>query len=270
MLLRRIFNTNYINKLGNNNSIRKLLYNKLLHDQMRTHALGQNKKIVESTTSNISSITKNDTSIQDTLLACGYRSTFNNNNDDAINSVHINTNKTHSEFDAIVSGQKHSFEYLQNSFNKSFTKFPPNSDAHSAIVEIKLNFNAVRDWIKAEKSGNRYLFFNSNPLFTKILVINGGEDSEDFVKSLSSIDCKDEYKEAKAAIIDSKINVFYKVWASAEAFVKISKDFETLKADHETLKAEYETLKSEHETLKAEHETLKNDMILLKKHLNIK
>ena len=248
MLLRRIFNTNYINKLGNNNSIRKRSYNKILHDQMRTpnvgNALGQNF----------------ERDIQDTLLACGYRSTFNN--DDAINSVHINTNKTQSEFDAIVSGQKHSFEYLQNSFNTSFTKFPP-SDSHSAIVEIKLNFNAVRDWIKAEKSGNRYLFFNSNPIFTKILVINGGEDSEDFVKSLSSIDCKDEYKEAKAAIIDSKINVFYKVWASAEAFVKISKVFETLKADHETSKAE-------HETLKAEHETLKNDIILLKKHLNIK
>jgi len=245
MLLRRIFNTNYtINKLlGNNNSIKRS-YNKLLDDQMRTpnvgNALGQNF----------------ERDIQGTLSACGYRSTFNNNNGDAINSVFINTNKMHSEFDAIVSGQKHSFEYLQNSFNRSFTKFPPNSDAHSAIVEIKLNFNAVRDWIKAEKSGNRYLFFNSNPLFTKILVINGGEDSEDFVTSLSSDDCKDEYKEAKAAIIDSKINVFYKVWASAEAFVKISKDFETLKADNETLKAD--------------HETLKNDMILLKKHLNIK
>jgi len=234
-MLRRMFTTKCIfNKLGNNNSIRKRLYNNVLHDQMRTpnvgNTLGQNF----------------ERNIQDVLLACGYRSTFNN--DDAINSVHINTNKTQSEFDAIVSGQKHSFEYLKNSFNTSFTKFPP-SDSHSAIVEIKLNFNAVRDWIKAEKSGNRYLFFNSNPIFTKILVINGGEDSEDFVKSLSSIDCKDEYKEAKAAIIDSKINVFYKVWASAEAFVKISKDFETLKADHEKLK---------------------NDMMLLKKHLNIK
>jgi hypothetical protein len=265
-MFRRIFNTKCItiNKLGNNNSIKRLY--KLTPNV--GNALGQNF----------------ERDVQDILLKCGYRSTYDNNNADAINSVFINTNKIQSEFDAIVSGRKHSFEYLQNSFDRSFTKFPPNSDAHSAIVEIKLNFNAVRDWIKAKKSGNRYLFFDSNPLFTKILVINGGEDSEDFVKSLSSDDCKDEYKEAKAAIIDFKINVFYKVWASAEAFVKISKDFETLKTDYETLKTDYETLKTEHETLKIEHETLKtehvmlkkdhevlkNDIILLKKHLNIK
>ncbi len=265
-MLRRIFNTNYmtINKLGNNNSIRIRSYNKLLHDQMRTPNVGKALGL------------NFERDIQDILLACGYRSTFSYD-DDTINSVFINTNKKPSEFDAVVSGGKHSFEYFQSSFETSFTKFPPNSDAHSAIVEIKLNFNAVRDWIKAGKSGNRYLFFDSNPLFTKILVINGGEDSEDFVKSLSSDDCKDEYKEAKAAIIDSKINVFYKMWASAEAFAKIAKDYETLKndnvilkEDNAILKEDNAILKEDNKVLKNDNESFKNDIILLKKHLNIK
>ena len=256
-MLRIIINSSYIS-----NSFRS--YSNLLRDQMRTPNVGKE-------------LGRNfERDIQSLLLDCDYHSTFCSNTD-FIGNVFINTQKTSSEFDAFVSGGKHSFDKFQDSFKTSFSKFPPSGDAHSAIVEIKLNVKSVKDWIEDKETGSRFLFFNSNPLFTRILVINGEEESEEFVKSLSFDECKDEYKEVKAAIIDFKINVFYKMWASGEVFTKILLDNEILKSDNAILKSDNAILKSDNAILKSDnnvlltkYENIESDLMLLKKHLNIK
>jgi len=259
-MLRIVNRYHIIKKLGNSvidNIISIRSYNKLVHNQIRSPNVGKALGI------------NFERDIQSLLSECGYRSFFYTNDDD-IDNVFVNTEKTSSEFDAFIKGGKHSFEYFQDSFKTSFTNFPPSGDVHNAIVEIKLNAKAVKDWVEEKKTGSRYVFFESDPSLTKILVVNGGEESEEFVKSLSSDECKDEYKEAKAAIIYFKINVFYKMWASGEVFSKILQDNEVLKSDNEVLKSDNEVLKSDNEVLRTKCENIENDLMLLKKHLNMK
>ena len=254
------------------------ILNNILHKQLRAQNIGKQLG------SNF------ERAIQDGLYHAGYRSMYVDA--DVINSVVVKNQKSPAEFDAIVRGNKHSFDNFCDSFLISYANFPPETDAHAAIVEVKLNAKLLIEWVKSDSNGSRYLFLNPNAiqLYTKILVINGGDESGEFIKSLSSEDCKEEYKEVKATIINAKINVFFKQWASGETFSDVINSYENLETKYENLKnenqqlnAKYEYLKTESEYLKTESEHLKtenqqlnakyndikDELLLIKKYLNL-
>ena len=85
--------------------------------------------------------------------------------------------------------------------------------------------------------------------YTKILVINGGKESEKFVKNLSNSEDIEEYKDVKAAILKSKINVFYKLWASGETFPDIFHKVNALQSEVDALQSEVDILKEKLDAL---------------------
>jgi len=183
-----------------------------------------------------------ESEVRNILLGAGYRNVFNAN--DNVNGVFVHMGKKSSEFDAIVHGNKNSFGNFCDCFVNKYICSPPNGDSHMAIVEAKLNCRNLIDWIK-EKEGSKYLFFNENSTqeFTKILVLNGGSESEAFVKNLSSddVDIK-EYADVKKVLKKAKINVFYQLWASGESFADVTKQCHDLQNENQEIKIKNEEI----------------------------
>lgn len=162
--------------------------------------------------------------------------------DGKINHLTITGEETTCEFDAMVTGYKHSFDkFVSNTFVSSYICSPPleesDKDAHMCIVKVKLNLRLLKEWVGGS-SGSKFSFFddNMNTFFTKVLVISGGAKSAAFVKNLSSNEEMEEFAELKAAIIKNKINVFYKFWASTETFFDIHDRCEKLEIENQEVK----------------------------------
>ena len=200
-----------------------------------------------------------ETEVRNMLLGAGYRNTFNGN-DIIVNEVLVHMGKKSSEFDAIVTGNKNSFGNFCDAFEKKYICSPPKSDSHLSIVEVKLNARLLIDWIKKEE-GSKYLFFNEELAvhFTKILVLNGGSDSEAFVNNLSSDEDIKEYADVKKIIREAKINVFYKLWASGESFADVVSKLDILQNENEEIKNENKEINSKYEELKNENKEIKNE-----------
>ena len=197
------------------------------------------------------------------LENAGYRNAFVDTA--KIENTFINVKKLSSEYDAFVTGAKHSFEQLSDSFLVKHVVSPPDRDTHTAIVESKLNFGLLKDWISGDHTqGSKYLFFNpeADQIYTKILIINGGKDSEAFVKNLSSNEDIEQYREVKAALLKAKINVFYKLWASGETFSDVLQKLDELTKHNEELTKHNEKLSKDNEEIKA-------SLNLIKKNLNL-
>ena len=207
-----------------------------------------------------------ETEVRNMLLGAGYQNTFNGN-DIIVNEVLVHMGKKSSEFDAIVTGNKNSFGNFCDEFEKKYICSPPLGDSHLSIVEVKLNARLLIDWIKKEE-GSKYLFFNEKSAvhFTKILVLNGGSDSEAFVNNLSSDEDIKEYADVKKIIREAKINVFYKLWASGESFADVVSKLNILQNENEEIKNENKEIKNENKEIKNEnkeinskYEELKNE-----------
>jgi len=196
--------------------------------------------------------------VRNILVGAGYRNLFYSKNN--MNGVFVNMGKTSSEFDAIVTGSKNSFGNFCDCFVSKYICSAPLGDSHIAIVEAKLNARLLNDWVKG-KEGSKHLFFNKNSTeeFTKILVLNGGSDSEAFINSLSSVEEIGEFAEVKKAIKEAKINVFYKLWASGESFADIIKFYHNLQNENEDIKKQNEGIKNENEDIKKQNEDIRNE-----------
>ena len=208
--------------------------------------------------------------IRTLLRNAGYRNAFHSSELN-IDNVILNVKKSSSEFDAIIAGDKDSFGKFCDLFVTSYVPCPPQSDEHLAIAEVKLNAKLLKDWIKNTEGGSRFSFLNNNStkVFTKILVINGGQESEAFVKSLSSGEDFKEYREVKEFIIKAKINVFHNVWASGEMFSDIISLCNNLTIENKVIKAENLQIKEENKVIKAENLQIKEDLISIKKFLHL-
>ena len=168
-----------------------------------------------------------------------------------------------SEYDAFVTGSKHSLEKFSDSFLVKYVVSPPDLDTHTAIVESKLNFRLLNDWISGDNTqGSKYLFFNPNAdqIFTKILVINGGKETEAFVKNLSSNEDIAQYREVKTALLKANINVFYKLWASGETFSDVMQKMDESAKEAAELKTKVKELIKENEKITKENEIMKKIM----------
>lgn len=80
-----------------------------------------------------------------------------------------------------------------------------------------LNAKLLKDWIKSSKGGSKFKYSS----FEKILVIGGGQESEEFLRILSSVEDIKEYREVKDFIVKANINVFHSVRASILDFSAI-------------------------------------------------
>ena len=199
-----------------------------------------------------------ESEVRNILLSAGYRNVFNNNNN--VNGVFVHMGTKSSEFDAVVFGNKNSFGNLCDKFENKYVCSPPLGDNHLAIVEAKLNARLLIDWTKS-KEGSKYLFLNENSTqqFTKILVLNGGSDSEAFVNNLSSdVDIK-EYTDVKKAIRRAKINVLHKLWASGETFADIVSKLNNLQNENEEIKNQNEEINNKYEEINSKYEEIKNE-----------
>jgi hypothetical protein len=170
-----------------------------------------------------------ESDIKSIAFHAGYRCAISPDETD-LQSVYFTYKKNAGELDAFVTGEKHSFDKFRDSFFTTHISSPPSSEKHTAIIEAKLNYRLLEDWIKNNNEGSKYLFFNprADQLYTKILVLNGGIESENFVKNLSSEEDIERFKEVKAALLKANINVFYKVWASGESFSDLGDKVEFL------------------------------------------
>jgi len=178
------------------------------------------------------------------------------------------TTKSVSEYDAMLEGDLKSFQEFRALFKTTFDTFPP-TDNHLLIIEAKLNSKLLVEWTKSKKIGSGNLFFNpqNQKYLTKVAVINGGSESEEFVKMLNSPnDPPAHFSECFRQLKAARINVFYKLWTSNESFQDL---FHLVKKESEDLKIEIEQNKKESEDLKIEMERLHNELAIIKQRLKI-
>lgn len=127
--------------------------------------------------------------------------------------------------------------WLRNFFNfreqflVSFSEFLPltrtDNNRHVVLVEAKLSSKLLFEWIsRAESASSRRLFFSDNigSDFVKVVVINDGSDSEEFVKSTHLKNPPPEFVKYIEALKRARINIFYKLWASGETFQDLLTD----------------------------------------------
>ena len=205
-----------------------------------------------------------------TLERAGYRNAFVDTAN--IGNTFVNVNKFSSEYDAFVIGSKHSFEYFSDSYLFKLVVSPPDRDTHIAIVESKLNFRLLNDWVSGDNTqGSNYLFFNpeADQIYTKILIMNGGKETEAFIKNLSSNEDIEQYREVKAALLKAKINVFYKLWATGEMFSEVMQQLDELLKHSEERKSEVNALMKDNEKIMNDNEQIKASLNLIKKSLNL-
>lgn len=98
---------------------------------------------------------------------------------------------------------------------------------------------------KPEKTGSSKVFFGNDigSNFVKVVVINGGSESEEFVKSMDLQIPPVEFVEYINLLKKTKINVFYKLWASGETFQDILKENKDIKAENKDIKAKIKNIK---------------------------
>jgi hypothetical protein len=177
--------------------------------------------------------------------------------DTVIRSIKINRNKADSEFDAIVVGDSRAYENFADLFMLSYTPSRPTSDPHVLIVETKLNHQLLYEWIE-KSTGSCGTFFSKkySSYLTKVLVLNGGESSKDFMKCL--IDDLDipKYNPIKEKIVELKINVFYKPWLSGETFKDMLFDNQAIRGENQEIEAKYQEMKAENQEMKAENQEI--------------
>jgi cell division protein FtsB len=246
---------NKILKFRLSKSLVNIIYRKRLHteilDKLKSQKIGNELGV------------NFEDNIQKLLHTCEYKNAFLNPKG-VIDNLFMNNQggKFSSEFDAIVDGKKHSFDKFSDSFESRFIISPPNTEKHTAIVEVKLNYKLLKNWVDNKDSGSSYLFFNegANQIYTKILVINGGHESKDFVNNLSSTEEINKYSELKKIIIENKINVFYKIWASSESFSDLISNYDILKEENKVLREENKVLREEIKVLREENKVLREDI----------
>jgi hypothetical protein len=226
----------------------------------RMTTAGQNKfeRIAEALDSNKQQLGRNygalfETEVQATLEDSGYQNFFWDCNERKISSLLAKLGPKESnalsEFDAFVTGTHENFVYFREQFLVSSSKFPPlilnGSDHHVLIVEVKLNSKLLFDWIlKPDKTGSRKLFFSDNidSNLVKAVVINGGSDSENFVKSMDLEFPPAEFADYIKVLKKANINVFYKLWASSETFQDLFMENKEIKAENKEISAQLKEL----------------------------
>jgi hypothetical protein len=170
-----------------------------------------------------------ETDIRKLLSECGFKNFYElPNNHMEVQSLKLvggDNGKVVAEFDAIVRGGHKSFAAFSSHFLHSYANFFPNAAGdHDLMVEVKLNSGLLLDWalMKDKSDGNLQIFFNpvSNNYF-KAVVINGGDESKEFVRNMHLDDPDEKYASAIKILKDARINVFYKSWASGEVFSDI-------------------------------------------------
>lgn len=170
-----------------------------------------------------------ETDTRNLLTECGFKNYYElPNNHTKVQSLKLvggDKDKVEAEFDAYVRGSRKSFEAFSSHFLQSYANFLPDAVGnHDLIVEVKLNSGLLLDWalMKDKSKGNLQLFFNpdSNNYF-KAVVINGGDESKEFIRNMHLDDPAEKYASAIKILKDARINVFYKSWASAEVFSDI-------------------------------------------------
>ena len=196
--------------------------------------------------------------VQSIGFQAGYRNSFFANQNE-LKDVYITSEKKSAEFDAFVTGGKHCFDKFCDSFLISHISSLPQSEIHSAIIEVKLNYGLLKDWVKTNNEGNKYLFFNPNAaqIYTKILVLNGGIESENFVKNLSSDEDIAHFKEVKDIILKANVNVFYKPWASGEVFSDLLYKVELLTEENSLTQKNFELISEENKLISEENRQIK-------------
>ncbi len=140
-----------------------------------------------------------------------------------IRSVKIDIN---TDYDSLVIGNKSCFEKLQNLFIETWACFPPSDIGyHILVVEVKLNLGMLIKYLNEsitqgnEQKGNKGLFFDKETeyLNSRLIIINGGIESQNFVKNLNSDTTDKKYIIYKEYMIKNRINIFFKNAISAEA-----------------------------------------------------
>ena len=201
--------------------------------------------------------------VQETLKICGYQNFFWDDDKDSkiwpiLIKVGPKDSNGLSEFDAFAIGTHKNFVNFEEQFLVSSSEFPPlvlegTSGRHLLVVEAKLNSKLLFEWItKSKKTGSSKLFFGDDidSSFVKVVVINGGSESEKFVKSMNLQVPPVEFVEYINLLKENKINVFYKLWASGETFQDILKENKDIKAENKDIKAENKDIKAEIKDIK--------------------
>ena len=164
--------------------------------------------------------------------------------------------KSSSEFDAFVTGNDENFGNFRSQFLYSCAGFPPKLEEgrHILIVETKLNSQLLFEWIDSNKikSGNGRLFFDRKlgENFVKVVVINGGKESKEFVKNMNLPNPDPKFNKYIDALKASRINVFYKLWASGETFQDLFLENEHIKTENEQIRTENEQIRTENQEIK--------------------
>lgn len=171
--------------------------------------------------------------------------------------------QTNSEFDGLLTGSVKSFDQFSAQFKTLFKPFPPQIDGHILLLEVKLNADLLKEWIiDGKKKGSKFLFFKEPDNYTtKLVVINGGLESERFVKDLNAETPPPELVKYVKVLRKAQINVFYKLWTSYESFTDLTTDVKGAKQEAEDVRKELEDVrvksKKENEEMKIELEDVK-------------
>jgi len=239
---------------------------------MKTEGANEFERIAEALDSDKQQLGRNygalfETEIQETLKDSGYQNFFWDSNERKISPVLTKLGSKDSnalsEFDAFALGTHENFVNFREQFLVSSSEFPPlvlngTSDRHILIVEAKLNSKLLFEWIaKPEKTGSSKLFFSDDigSSIVKAVIINGGSDSEEFVKSMGLQIPPVEFVEYINVLKKAKINVFYKLWASGETFQDLLKENKEIKAENKEIKAEIKEIKVLLEKLTSSEDT---------------
>jgi hypothetical protein len=189
-----------------------------------------------------------ETEVRVILKDSGYENFFWDDNDSKILQLQTESRSKDSnsvtEFCAFVIGNSRNFLHFREQFLISFSEFlprtPTDNNRHLLLVEAKLNSKLLFEWISnAESAGSRRIFFSEDigSIFVKVVVVNGGRDSEEFVKSMHLKNPPPEFVKYIEALKRAQINVFYKLWASGETFQDLFTENKAIKAENQEIKA---------------------------------
>ncbi len=201
--------------------------------------------------------------IRGLLSSCGYENLLTTSGN-SIEAVIMSSPKkvAHAEFDAIViGGQLKMYQNFEGSFLLSYAKYPPQKEDHALLVEVKLNSDGLETWLESN-SGSSRVFLNSSIGITKVVVINGGEESRSFIHGLKCpVSSRNEEKFAslKEKIDQHRINIFYKPWSSGETFLEVLKENSEIKTENAEIKTENAEIKTENAEIKTENAEIKTE-----------
>jgi len=189
--------------------------------------------------------------VSDMLQTCGY-SNFFFPEEKTAQSVVINSGEIELEFDNIVQGNEDCFEKFRSQFLHSYVPFAPATANHILIVEVKLNSNLLMEWTEGSNhEDSRNLFFNPCP-GTKVVIINGGKESLNFMHNLSSTNPDIKYIKCIDKLKSNNINVFYKLWSSAETIIDIFNEQKEIRKRQDEIQKDLNESKAELNEAKAD------------------